>query len=189
MQTVSSQIEFTNLPPRTAPAPIEDVRELEGVLRGLLQAQTPHQIVETSQQIICAALRGEELHLLIGPPRLHIGRMNGCSRRTIMLSGEIVVKTLLCVLVDWNARGVQLFKEARSKETVTRQTHLCKIVSICCCVGWTELRPESDAKTMVSPTTYICVTPLHQCPGLTTMFLATSPISCTLSSHTDYAGQ
>ena len=122
MQTVGSQIEFTNLPPRTAPAPVEDVRELEGVLRGLLQAQTPPQIVETSQQIICAALRGEELHLLIGPPRLHIGRMNGCSRRTIMLSGEIVVKTLLGVLVDWNTPSVQLFKEARSKETVNRQT-------------------------------------------------------------------
>jgi len=122
MPPINSQIEFKNLPPRSAPAPVEEVGELEEVLQALLLGQSPPQKVETSQQLICAALRGEELHLLIGPPRLHIGRITGCSRRTIMLSGEIVVKTLLGVLVDWNTPGVQLFKAPRSKETVNRQT-------------------------------------------------------------------
>jgi hypothetical protein len=107
MPTASSQIEFKNLPPRTAPAPVEDVSELEEVLRGLLLAQTLPQKVETSQQLICAALRGEELHVLIGPPRLHIGQMKGGHKRTIKLSGETVVRTILRILVGRNAPGPQ----------------------------------------------------------------------------------
>ena len=107
MPPANSQIEFTNLPPRSGPAPVEEVGELEEVLRALLMAQSPPQKVETSQQLICAVLRGEELNLLIGPPRLQIGRMNGCPKRTIKLSGETVVRTLLRVLVGRNASEPQ----------------------------------------------------------------------------------
>ena len=122
MQSVSSQIEFANLPPRAALAPVEEVKELEEVLRRLLGVQTPAQIVETSQQLVCAALRGEELHLLIGPARLHIGRMNGSAKRTIKLPGETVVKALLQVLVDWKAAAPEPFKKKHDKEKVNRQT-------------------------------------------------------------------
>src|SRR5260370_210888 len=79
--TPRSKIEFKTLPPPTAPAPVEDVSELEEALRGLLLAQTFPQKVEPSQQLICPALRGEELHVLIGPPRLHIGQMKGGLKR------------------------------------------------------------------------------------------------------------
>lgn len=122
MPPTSSQIEFENLPPRSAPAPVEEVGELEEVLRALLLGQSPQQKVETSQQLICAVLRGEELHLLVAPPRLHIGRANGCPKRTIKLSGETVVRALLRVLVDWKAPARELFKEGHSKETINRQT-------------------------------------------------------------------
>jgi len=122
MPSTSSQIEFKNLPPRTAPAPVEDVSELEEVLCGLLLAQTPPQKVETSQQLICAALRGEELHVLIGPPRLHIGRMNGGLKRTIKLSRETVVRTILRVLIGRNAPEPRALQEEHSRETVSRQT-------------------------------------------------------------------
>src|ERR1035438_7064402 len=122
MQPASSQIEFKNLPPRTAPAPVEDVSELEEILRGLLLAQTPPQKVETSQQLICAAFRGEELHVLIGPPRLHIGQMSGGLKRTIKLSRETVVRTILRVLVGRNAPEPRTPQEEHSQETVSRQT-------------------------------------------------------------------
>lgn len=99
MLSTVEQIEFINLPPRNAPPPVEDVRELEEILERLLQSLTPAQRMETCQQIISAAMHGEEMHVLNQPLRVHIGQLNGALRRTIRLAGESVVQAILRALV------------------------------------------------------------------------------------------
>jgi hypothetical protein len=59
MLSTIEQIEFANLPPRTAPVPVENLRELEEILQRLMQPLTPAQRVETCQQLISAAMHGE----------------------------------------------------------------------------------------------------------------------------------
>lgn len=100
MLSTVEQIEFINLPPRSGPAPIEDVRELENVLKRMMQPLTPSQRMETCQQLISAAMHGEELHVLHQPLRVHIGQLNGTFRRTIRLAGESVVQAILRALVS-----------------------------------------------------------------------------------------
>ena len=100
MLSTVEQIEFTNLPPRNAPAPVDDVRELEQILRHLMQPLTPAQRMETCQQLISAAMHGEDMHVLIQPSRVHIGQLNGTFRRTIKLAGESIVYAILRALVS-----------------------------------------------------------------------------------------
>lgn len=100
MLSTVEQIEFTNLPPRNAPAPVDDVRELEQILRHLMQPLTPAQRMETCQQLISAAMHGEDMHVLIQPSRVHIGQFNGTFRRTIKLAGESIVYAILRALVS-----------------------------------------------------------------------------------------
>lgn len=100
MLSTVEQIEFTNLPPRNAPAPVDNVRELEQILRHLMQPLTPAQRMETCQQLISAAMHGEDMHVLIQPSRVHIGQLNGTFRRTIKLAGESIVYAILRALVS-----------------------------------------------------------------------------------------
>jgi hypothetical protein len=100
MLSTVEQIEFTNLPPRNAPPPVEDIRELEQVLQRLMRPLTPAQRVETCQQLVSAAMHGEEMHVLIQPPRVHIGQLNGTFKRTIKLAGESIVHAILHALVS-----------------------------------------------------------------------------------------
>lgn len=100
MLSTIEQIEFSNLPPRNAPPPVEDVRELEQILQRLMRPLTPAQRVETCQQLISAAMYGEQMHVLLQPPRVHIGQLNGTFRRTIKLTGESIVYAILHALVS-----------------------------------------------------------------------------------------
>jgi len=99
MLSTVEQIEFTNLPPRNAPAPVENLRELEEILQRLMRPLTPAQRVETCQQLISAAMHGEEMHVLVQPSRVHIGQFNGTSKRTIKLAGDGIVRAILHALV------------------------------------------------------------------------------------------
>ncbi|ODU24111.1 MAG: hypothetical protein ABS95_02340 [Verrucomicrobia bacterium SCN 57-15] len=100
MLSTVEQIEFTNLPPRNAPRPVEDARELEHILHRLMQPLTPAQRMETCQQLISAAMHGEEMHVLNQPLRVHIGQLNSAFRRTIKLAGESIVHAILSALVS-----------------------------------------------------------------------------------------
>ena len=99
MLSTIEQIEFANLPPRTAPVPVENLSELEEILQCLMQPLTPAQRVETCQQLISAAMHGEEMHVLVHPPRVHIGQLNGTFKRTIKLAGEGIVRAILHALM------------------------------------------------------------------------------------------
>ncbi len=100
MLSTVEQIEFTNLPPRNAAPPVEDVRELEQILQRLLRPLTLVQRVEISRQLISAAMHGEEMHLLTQPHRVHIGQINGTRKRTIKLAGDSIVHAILHALVS-----------------------------------------------------------------------------------------
>lgn len=104
MLATVEQTEFTNLPPRSAPAPVENVRELEDILRRLMRPLTQQQRVNTCHQLISAAMRGMEMHVLIQPSRVHIGQLNGACKRTIKLAGESVVGAILHALVKEASR-------------------------------------------------------------------------------------
>jgi hypothetical protein len=99
MLSTVEQIEFSNLPPRNAPAPVENLRELEEILQRLMRPLTPVQRVETCQQLISAAMHGEEMHVLVQPSRVHIGQLNGAFKRTIKLAGDGIVRAILHALV------------------------------------------------------------------------------------------
>jgi len=99
MLSTVEQIEFSNLPPRNAPAPVENLRELEEILQRLMRPLTPVQRVETCQQLISAAMHGEEMHVLVQPARVHIGQLNGTFKRTIKLAGDGIVRAILHALV------------------------------------------------------------------------------------------
>jgi len=103
MLSTVEQIEFTNLPPRNAPPPVEDIRELEQILQHLMRPLTPTQRVETCRQLIAAAMHGEEMHVLIQPTRIHLGSLNGPFRRSIRLAGESIVYAILRALVSTDA--------------------------------------------------------------------------------------
>jgi hypothetical protein len=106
MLSAIEQIEFANLPPRNAPPPVEDIRELEQILERLMYPLTATQRVETCRQLITAAMRGEEMHVLIQPARVHIGSLNGPFRRSIRLAGDSIVHAILRALVSVdNHRG------------------------------------------------------------------------------------
>lgn len=100
MLSTIEQIEFSNLPPRNAPPPVENLRELEQILQRLMRPLTPAQRVETCHQLISAAIYGEEMHVLLQPPRIHIGQLNGTFRRTIKLTAGSIVHAILLSLVS-----------------------------------------------------------------------------------------
>lgn len=100
MLSAIEQIEFANLPPRNAPAPVEDVGELEQILRRLMQPLTNTQRVEICRELICAAMHGEEMHVMIQPTRVHIGPLNGSFRRAIRLDGQSVSHAILHALAS-----------------------------------------------------------------------------------------
>lgn len=105
MLSTIEQIEFTNLPPRSTPAPIENVRELEEILLRLMRPLTPVQRVDTCQQLISAAIQGEEMYVLVQPSRVHIGQINGAFKRSIKLARESIVRAILHALVKEAARS------------------------------------------------------------------------------------
>lgn len=104
MLSTIEQIEFANLPPRSAPPPVENLHEFEEILQRSIQPLTPAQRVETCQQLISAAMRGEEMHVLLQPARVQIGYLNGTFKRTIKLAGESIVRAILHALVTEASR-------------------------------------------------------------------------------------
>jgi len=104
MWSTLEQIEFTNLPPRSAPAPVENLGELEEILQRLMRPLTPLQRADTCQQLISAAIRGEEMHVLVQPSRVHIGQLSGTFKRSIKLTRESIVRATLHALVKESSR-------------------------------------------------------------------------------------
>ena len=49
-------------------------------------------------------MRGEEMHVLLQPSRVHIGYLNGTFKRTIKLAGESIVRAILHALVKEGSR-------------------------------------------------------------------------------------
>lgn len=99
------QMEFSNLPERNGPAPVENVREFQETLAGLLSTQTQQQRVETCQKLIAEAYCVHSFYVVSDPTRIEACETNRVRfGRKVVLGRESIIETILTALAIVAAR-------------------------------------------------------------------------------------
>lgn len=98
------QMEFSNLPERNGPAPLQNAQELHEVLTALLDTQNEHQRVATCQKLIDSAYAGHLFCVLPDPMRIE-AREPGMTRssRAVLLSSDSIIGIILTALASASA--------------------------------------------------------------------------------------